>query len=443
VHPLRLLLYTSLVIAAAVAWGLGAASMKAGVAPPAAITLGVIAFTGFFLPWVSVWWWLVRRARDLDELTDRARAVAGGALDKPLAGRVDHGEIDDLARALDELRAMMLRQNAAHEEHRAAMDEIVSALGEGLLAVSPQRRIMVVNERIKRMFGIAGNVVGRSVLEVVRKQSVVNALDRALQGEPAVDRIVMGENGDERHIEIRAVPVKTTHIAAVALFIDVTEVERLQRIRRDFLDDFQHEIRTPLTGLRSATETLEEGGIDAQAEKQLRHVIQRQYTRIERLINDLAELNQIESGQVVLNRRPADLRGLLSDLSDELRSREERFVVRGEETLARVDVPRAQQIFANLLDNACKHAGGGEVVIDVGRDNGDAVVRVSDQGPGIPPAELERIFNRFYRVDRSRSKPGSGLGLAIAKHLVAAHGGSIRAFNREGGGAVFEVRLPL
>jgi two-component system phosphate regulon sensor histidine kinase PhoR len=442
VHPLRLLLYVSLVVAAAVAWGLGAASMQAGVAPPAAITLGVIAFIGFFIPWMSIHWWIVRRARDLDELTDRARALAGGALDKPVANRAFRGDVDDLARALDELRAMMLRQNAAHEEHRAAMDEIVSALGEGLLAVSPQRRIIVANERIRKMFGIAGNVIGQNVLEVVRKRSVVNALDRALQGQPAVDRIVLGTEGDERHVEIRAVPVKTTHIAAVALFIDVTEVERLQRIRRDFLDDFQHEIRTPLAGLRSATETLEQGGVDPQAERQLRHVIQRQYARIERLINDLAELNQIESGSIVLDRRPADLRMVLAELCDEIRG-DETFVVRGEETLVRIDVPRAQQIFANLLDNARKHAGGGEVVIDVGRDDGEAVVRVSDHGPGIPPSELERIFNRFYRVDRSRSKPGSGLGLAIAKHLVAAHGGSIRAYNREGGGAVFEVRLPL
>jgi signal transduction histidine kinase len=119
-------------------------------------------------------------------------------------------------------------------------------------------------------------------------------------------------------------------------------------------------------------------------------------------------------------------------------------VVDGADTVAPIDFARAQQIFANLLDNAAKHGGGrGEIRVDVGLEGSDAVVRVSDQGPGIPPHELERIFNRFYRVDRSRSSPGTGLGLAIAKHLAVLHGGSIRAWNREGGGATFEVRLPV
>lgn len=152
----------------------------------------------------------------------------------------------------------------------------------------------------------------------------------------------------------------------------------------------------------------------------------------------------------MLQKRPVDLRGVLRELCDDFqeRSPEVRFTLTGDETIAAIDAPRAQQIFANLLDNACKHGGGkGEVSVEVGRENGAAVVRVSDEGPGIPPHELERVFHRFYRIDRSRSQPGTGLGLAIAKHLVALHGGAIRAYNRSpdglGGGATFEVRLPL
>jgi signal transduction histidine kinase len=118
-------------------------------------------------------------------------------------------------------------------------------------------------------------------------------------------------------------------------------------------------------------------------------------------------------------------------------------VVRGQSTLARVDPSRAQQIFANLVDNALKHGGArGEIAIDLTTEEGEAVVTVADEGEGIPPAEIDRIFHRFYRVDKSRSSEGTGLGLAIVKHLVLLHGGSIRAYNREGGGAAFEVRLP-
>lgn len=446
-HPLRLWLYTSLVIAVAVAWGLGAALEHAGVAPAAAKVLGVAAFIAFLLPWTGVFLWAIRRAGDLDELIDRTQA----AVDQPdhtvVTDRTYHAELDDLARAIDELRDTIVRQRAAHEEHRAAMDEIVASLGEGLLAVSPKGRVVVANSRVAEMFGVTGALVGRTVLEIVRKQSVVGALDKALRGEASTDRVTVGAHGDERQIEIRAVPVASSpEIAAVALFIDVTTLERLERVRKDFLDDFSHEVRTPLAGLKSAAETLEVGGVDREHEQQLRQVMQRQIARIERLVTDLAMLNRIETGRLVLERHPVQLRELLSELCDDFQERNAgvRFTVVGDDTTIAIDELRAQQIFTNLLDNACKHGGsGGEVAVEIGRENGDAVVRVSDQGPGIPPQELERVFHRFYRVDRSRSQPGTGLGLAIAKHLVALHGGTIRAYNRAGGGATFEVRLPF
>jgi signal transduction histidine kinase len=174
--------------------------------------------------------------------------------------------------------------------------------------------------------------------------------------------------------------------------------------------------------------------------------MQRQIARIERLVTDLSELNQIESGQLALERHPVNIRDVLSDLCEDFQERTDdvRFSLRGDETIVPLDALRAQQIFTNLLDNACRHGGGrGEVAVELERDEREAVVRVSDEGPGIPPHELERVFNRFYRVDRSRSQPGTGLGLAIAKHLVALHGGSIRAYNRPAGGATFEVRLPI
>jgi two-component system phosphate regulon sensor histidine kinase PhoR len=296
------------------------------------------------------------------------------------------------------------------------------------------------------MFGTEGDLVGRTVLELVRKQTVAAALEKALHGEASSVRISYDAGESERQIEVRTFPVSSPEIAAVALFIDVTTIERLQRIRKEFLDDFSHEVRTPLAGLRSAAETLEHGGLTREYEQQLRHIMHRQIARIERLVKDLSELNAIESGQLVLQRRRVNLRHLIEELCDDFRGRVEsvRFDVQGDDTMAFVDPPRAQQIFTNLLDNACKHGGGkGEISVAVTHENGEAVVRVSDEGPGIPPAELERIFNRFYRVDRSRSQAGTGLGLAIAKHLVVAHGGAIRAFNRPTGGATFEVRLPV
>ncbi|HEX8619746.1 MAG TPA: ATP-binding protein [Thermoanaerobaculia bacterium] len=446
-HPLRVLLFVSLVIAIAVAWGFGAALQHAGVAHSAAVVIGVLSFLAFILPWCGVFVWAVRRANDLDLLTDRARAAAAAPSETSVAERRYHAELDDLARAIDELRATIVRQRQAHEEHRAAMDEIVASLGEGLLAINPKGRVAVANGRVAEMFGAGRELVGRSVLEIVRKQSVVAALDRALRGEASTERVTVGSGAEERQIEVRVVPVAaSTDIAAVALFIDVTTIERLQRVRKEFLDDFSHEVRTPLTGLKSAAETLDGGRLTREHELQLRQIMQRQIARIERLVTDLSELNQIESGQLALERHPVNIREVLSDLCDDFQERTDsvRFSLRGDETIVPLDALRAQQIFTNLLDNACRHGGGrGEVAVEVERDQREAVVRVSDEGPGIPPHELERVFNRFYRVDRSRSQPGTGLGLAIAKHLVALHGGSIRAYNRPAGGATFEVRLPI
>ncbi|HUP59414.1 MAG TPA: ATP-binding protein [Thermoanaerobaculia bacterium] len=437
-HPLRVLLYVSLVVAVAIAWGFGAALHHAGVARGVSVVLAAFVFFAFLVPWGGVFWWAVRRAGDLDELTDRTRAVAEGELERPITDRTYHGELDDLARAIEETRDIILRQRAAHELHRAAMAEIVDSLGEGIVAVNPKGRIVVANPRVAEMFGIAGDVVGRSVVEVVRKQSVVAAIDKALHGVMTSDRVAL----DDSQFEMRVFPVAASpDIAVVALFVDVTTVERLNRVRRDFLDDFSHEIRTPLAGLRSAAETFEQGGLTRESEQQLRQVMQRQIARIERLVTDLSQLNQIETGQLVLDRRPVNVREILSELCEDFRTRS-RLTLRGEDTIASIDPERAQQIFSNILDNACKHAGDGEITVDVHRENAEVVVRVSDEGPGIPPAEIDRIFHRFYRVDRSRSQPGTGLGLAIAKHLVALHGGTIRAYNRAAAGATFEVRLP-
>lgn len=438
----------SLGIAVAIAWAFGSAMVHAGTPKLAAIVLAFVAFGAYLIPWTGVFLWALRRASDLDVLTDRTRRLVAGVDEQPITDRLYHGELDELARPIEELREMLIRQRITHAEHRAAMEQVVASIGEGLLAVDAKGKVVFANAHVAEMFGVGGPLTGRSFLEVVRRQSLVGAFERAFRGETSVDRIALGN--DERQIEMRVFPVgSSSEIAAVALFIDITTIERLQRIRKDFLDDFSHEVRTPLAGLRSAAETIEQGGLSPAQEEQLRHVMLRQLARIERLVQDLSELNRIESGELVLDRRPVPLlellRDLCADFSERLHGQPLRFTVHGDDVAASADSARVQQIFANLLDNAWKHGGArGEVRVEIAREGGEAVVRVSDEGEGIPPHEIGRIFNRFYRVDKSRSQdvPGLGLGLAITKHLVLAHGGSIRACNRAGGGAMFEVRLP-
>lgn len=442
-HPLRVLLIVSLGLAMAIAGAFGALLVRAGTSTLEATVLALLVFVAYLVPWGGVSMWAWRRASDLDRLIDRTRRVVERGAQEIVADRTYHGELDELARSIDAVRQLLQEQGESLAEHRAAVDQIVGALGEGLMAVRPDGRIAFANARLAEMFGAEGTLAGRSILEVVRKRAVVDAIGGALRGEATVGRVVAQAKNGERQIEVRTVPLKSSsEIAAVALFIDVSDLERLQKIRSEFLEDFSHEIRTPLAGLRSAAETLEGGRLTPEHEEALRQVIRRQLHRIERLVLDIAELNRIESGALILEKKPVDLRELIADVAGEMRGNVP-LVFRGEPATAMADPVRLQQVFSNLLDNAGKH-GGGEVVVEIIREGPSAVVRVLDNGEGIPSADLERIFNRFYRIDRSRSQdvPGLGLGLAIAKHLVKLHDGEIRAFNRPQGGAGFEVRLP-
>jgi two-component system phosphate regulon sensor histidine kinase PhoR len=442
-HPLRVTLLVSLVVALGVSFGFGYALHALHVPDGEVIIISVAVFLAFLVPWTAVTIWALRRASDLDELGERTRAVASGDYTRAIADRPFHGELDELARTTEELRAIVLRQKGSYEEQSAALQKIVGAIGEGLMALNRAGRVVFSNERVGEMFGFDDTMAGRPYLEIVRKQPLVEAFQLAMRGEESTRRVSIQTDRGERQIELRVFPVSASDIAAVALFIDITEIERLQQMKKDFLDDFSHEVRTPLAGLQSAAESFD-GRLTADQETQLRAIMFRQLDRIRRLISDLAELNHIESGGLVLEKSDVDLLNLANEVCEEFRRRTNQqltFTVRGSRTAALVDASRVQQILTNLLDNATKHAKG-EVLVEVGADNGYAVLRVSDQGQGIPPEDVERIFNRFYRVDRSRSVPGAGLGLAIAKHLVALHEGTIRAFNRRGGGATFEVRLP-
>ncbi len=453
-HPLRTILAVSFALAVVVAAAFGFLLSRAGVGPSSLsgieiAGLSAAVFIVVLIPWAAVSAWAFRRAADLETLTDRAHQIARGSVGQTVADREFHGELDDLARDIEEMRQVVIRQRRSFEEQRATMQEILAGLGEGLIAVDARGRIVFSNQRAVEMFGRRGDLAGRSFLEIVQRQQLVQAFDLALRGEASSGRAAIAADGVERQIEMRVFPLLSPDIAAVALFIDMTTVERLQRIRRDFLDDFSHEVRTPLAGLRSAAESFDQGPLTPDTEEQLRRIMLRQIGRIERLVQDIAELNRIESGELTLARSPIDLARLLEDLCDDFAGRPEsrnvKIFFRGDSLPANVDPARIQQIFSNLLDNAIKHGGSrGEISVELRERGHEALVRVSDRGEGIPPEEVERIFHRFYRVDKSRSQetPGLGLGLAITKHLVLLHGGTVRAENRPEGGAVFEVMLP-
>src|SRR5258707_3249975 len=206
-HPLRALLCACVGIALAVAVAFGAVLHRLGAGQGTAITLGICVFGTFMLPWTGVFLWALRRASDLDLLTERTRLVAEGRDLDVITDRQFHGELDDLARSIEELRSGIVRQKTRFEEHRAAVEQIVASLGEGLIAVNQRGNVVFANDRVVEIFGSRADVVGRSFLQVARRQSVVAAFDKALRGEASSDRITVMSSGEERLIEIRVFPV--------------------------------------------------------------------------------------------------------------------------------------------------------------------------------------------------------------------------------------------
>ncbi len=219
----------------------------------------------------------------------------------------------------DREREELASRLEALERKRAADLQMLDGLGEALLAVDRNRRIAIANRRFAELFGQSESVVGKPLGDVLRVSHVFQAFDRALAGEESIESFSVFSGVVERKIEMRALPLPSDEIAAVALFIDVTAIERLEQIRRNFISDFSHEVRTPLAGLRSAVETFETNAahLSEEDDHHLRRIMTRQLRRLERLVDDLAELSRIESGDLSLDLRSVNLRKLVDDVCDD------------------------------------------------------------------------------------------------------------------------------
>lgn len=379
---------------------------------------------------------LRRDVRVLEERLERGDPEAVASLD------VDSfGAVDAIAGRVYRIRADLERRLAAADRQNTLLQHILNGMGEGMLAIDADSRVVLANRRLIELFALGGGFTGQPLAAVVRNVQVLSGFERALHRSDVSQRLTVRD----RTIEMRAFPLPSRDIAAAALFIDVTRVEHLEQMRREFIGDFSHEARTPLAALRSAVDTFDAGRLSAEDEQQLRRIMSRQVGRLERLVSDLAELSQIEAGDLHLERTDVDLRRLVEDVCEDFAARAAqkglRFAIAGHGARVNVDPMRIQQALANLVDNAIKY-GGENGTIDVAV--GDGTIRITDHGEGIAPSERERIFRRFYRVDKSRSQTiaGTGLGLAIAKHLVLLHRGTIEVESEPGQGATFVVTLP-
>ena len=388
-----------------------------------------------------------RFSAPIAELTQAASAVAAGdfARDLPEAGGE---EVQLLSAALRRMKASLADALARAEEERRLTSIVFERIPDALVVVDTKLAVVESNDRFARMIGVAAPA-GRALYDLLRNRSLLDAFDHTVRtGEPS-ERTVRLADEIVWQVAVQPLPAGA-RASAVGVLRDVTRLERTEAMRRTFVADVSHELRTPIASIAAAAETLSEGGADEAEAANLVALIGRQSARMRELIDDLMDLAQIESGAVPLAREEIPLRELLVEVAEDLEpAARERGVdvrVQGDEAVAALgDRRRLGQLARNLIDNAIKFSpSGAPVVVRVFRQAGRSGFSVEDLGPGIPRAERDKIFQRFYQVDRSRSKvrPGSGLGLAIVKHIAQLHGATVDVEGEVGQGSTFRVSFP-
>lgn len=359
-----------------------------------------------------------------------------------------------LEKKVQELNGRLKNALERLEMERARLETTFSGMVEGVLLTDARGDILHTNPAFREMFGLAREVEGRSALEVLASVASDDAIRKVIQtGEPA-QREIEFEKPKRRVFQVNFSPLRRDGklSGVVSVFHDLTEIRRLEEVRRDFVANLSHELKTPLTAIRGFSETLlEESGDHPPESRRAIEVIFRHATELSHLMENLLNLSQIESGREELRLEEISVRPFVDQLL-------ERFSMqartKGIELLNKIlddtpslkaDPAKLNQILSNLIDNAVKYTPeGGKVWIRCQKGERGFCIEVEDTGPGIPTKEQERVFERFYRVDKARSRDsgGSGLGLAIVKHLVGLHGGDIAVESQPGQGSRFKISFP-
>jgi two-component system phosphate regulon sensor histidine kinase PhoR len=371
------------------------------------------------------------------------------------------------------------RQTKMSEETNRLLSGVLATMREGVLIVDADMRVVLYNDAAMRVVKLprklstngaprvsaalsADDSLSRAasalptdapsfrLIDVTRDPVINNAFRQALDKREAVETRIEMTDVEPRSYQLNVAPLSRALV--VGVFFDITQLERLERVRREFFANLSHELRTPLTAILAYSETLLDGAIDDR-DNNLRFIekLHKHAARMSELISDISDLSAIESGQVKLEPRPVRLRSILSDVLSLAEARRGTTgvavsVTVPDELLVMADRTRLEQILYNLVDNAIKfNRAEGRVTITTEQQNGRAAIHIEDTGVGIAAQDLPRVFERLYRADKSRSRrtEGTGLGLAIVKHLVQAHGGEITVKSELGRGSRFTFTLPL
>jgi two-component system phosphate regulon sensor histidine kinase PhoR len=379
------------------------------------------------------------------------RAAAGDFT--PLERATGHDELEELAGALGGMVAQLGQTIHTLTDERNRSAAILGSMVEGVAVVGSDERIVYCNQAFEQILELPhGSSHGKKLVEALRQAELVSAVRQVLPGGDEVTGEVEVGTVRPRSFSVTAAPVQAVGAnSAVLVLHDITELRRLERVRRDFVANVSHEFKTPLTAIQGFAETLLGGALDDKANrKRFMEIIREHAQRLARLTDDLLKLSRIEAGQLELESRPVSVAALVNGCVETARLKAESkgllLNVELPEGLppVRGDAAQLGEVLQNLIDNALQYTPpGGRIEVTAYSNADEVIFTVADTGIGIPEADLERIFERFYRVDaaRSREAGGTGLGLSIARHIVDAHGGRIWVESAVGQGSRFRFSI--
>jgi len=404
-----------------------------------------------------VTWLLSRRiSRPLEDMRRVAERIARGDLEARVA-RPDSEELGNLARTLNQMAAQLGERLSTITRQRNEQETVLASMVEGVLAVDRDERILHLNHAAARLLDLAPEQArGRSIQEAVRNRDLQAFIGATLAGTGSAEGEIVIYGNEERFLQLHGTALTDSaghNIGALIVLSDITRLKRLETIRRDFVANVSHELKTPITALKGCVETLSDTRpMDPVENSRFLAMMTRQAARMEALVEDLLSLSRIEfdaeRGQVQLE--PAPVADVLRRAANNFEEQAEHnkiilTVACPEDLTASIHAALLEQAVGNLIDNAVKYSGDGTRVLVSAKLNGnDVEISVADQGPGIEKKHLDRIFERFYRVDQARSRAlgGTGLGLAIVKHIALAHHGTVGVTSAIGQGSTFTIIIP-
>ena len=397
-----------------------------------------------------------RIRRPIDEIKKGAESFSRGEFDVHLPGS-ELEEIAGLSDSMNQMAGELRERIRTITEQRNELEAVLSSMVEGVFGVDREERLLGMNPSAARILGCnPATSQGRTIQEVIRRSELQRFVVRALSGEEPVEKDLILYGEEERIVRAHGTPLRDAEgkrIGALIVLNDVTRLTRLENIRKDFVANVSHEVKTPITAIKGFVETLQEGHAkDPEETERFLGIIHKHVERLESIVEDLLSLSRIEKEteqeEIVLGEHP--IRDVLNAALQvcEIKRAEKNILIEmfcQEDLSGTVNPALMEQAVVNLLDNAIQYSEpGGKVHLEARGTENEILIRVRDHGCGIERKHLDRLFERFYRVDKARSRKlgGTGLGLAIVKHIMQAHGGNVSVTSQPGAGSTFVLHIP-